>query len=88
MGPPAPPLSGYIRHPNLAGAGSCHWVCERNKIWRNSSEEEGLGGGQDACATITMQHVGARPRDCRRLRTPVREILDQANVRAAATLFG
>ncbi|MEQ5828651.1 altronate dehydratase [Sulfitobacter sp. NFXS29] len=70
-------LSGYIRHPNLAGAVVLSLGCERNNL-AQFFEEEGLAEGK-MLRTITMQHVGGTARAIADGKDAVREMLDQAN---------
>lgn len=70
-------LSGYIRHPNLAGAVVLSLGCERNNL-AQFFEEEGLAEGK-MLRTITMQHVGGTARAIAEGKEAVREMLDQAN---------
>ena len=70
-------LSGYIRHPNLAGAVVLSLGCERNNL-AQFFEEEGLAEGK-MLRTITMQHVGGTARAIAEGKDAVREMLDQAN---------
>ncbi|MFG6620107.1 UxaA family hydrolase, partial [Sulfitobacter sp. 1A05707] len=70
-------LSGYIRHPNLAGAVVLSLGCERNNL-AQFFEEEGLAEGK-MLRCVTMQHVGGTARAIAEGKEAVREMLDQAN---------
>jgi len=70
-------LSGYIRHPNLAGAVVLSLGCERNNL-AQFFEEEGLAEGK-MLRTITMQHVGGTASAIVEGKAAVRDMLDQAN---------
>ncbi|MGB3244347.1 MAG: altronate dehydratase family protein [Sulfitobacter sp.] len=70
-------LSGYIRHPNLAGAVVLSLGCERNNL-AQFFEEEGLAEGK-MLRTITMQHVGGTANAIAEGKAAVRDMLDQAN---------
>lgn len=70
-------LSGYIGHPNLAGAVVLSLGCERNNL-AQFFEEEGLAEGK-MLRTVTMQHVGGTARAIAEGKEAVRDMLDKAN---------
>ncbi|WP_172297714.1 UxaA family hydrolase [Pseudoruegeria sp. HB172150] len=70
-------LSGYIRHPNTAGALIVGLGCERNNLQR-FFEAEGLATGT-MLRSITMQEVGGTAAAIAEGKQAVREMLEQAN---------
>ncbi|WP_245189050.1 UxaA family hydrolase [Mameliella alba] len=70
-------LSGYIRHPNIAGAVVCSLGCERNSLERffaDTALETGL-----MLHTIRMQDVGGTAAAIEAGKQAVREMLPEAN---------
>lgn len=70
-------LSGYIRHPNIAGALVCSLGCERNNL-QKFFESEGLETGK-SIRTITMQETGGTAAAIEAGKQAIREMLDEAN---------
>jgi len=70
-------LSGYIRHPNVAGALVCALGCERNNLQR-FFEAEGLETGK-TIRTITMQETGGTAAAIEAGKKAIREMLEEAN---------
>lgn len=70
-------LSGYIRHPNIAGALVISLGCERNNLGK-FFEEQGLETGK-MLRTITMQEVGGTQAAVKLGIAAVREMLVTAN---------
>ncbi len=70
-------LSGYIRHPNIAGALVVSLGCERNNLAR-FFEEQGLATGKTLKA-ITMQEVGGTQAAVKAGIEAVKGLLEQAN---------
>jgi len=70
-------LSGYIRHPNIAGALVCSLGCERNNL-QQFFETEGLETGK-SIRTITMQETGGTAAAIEAGKQAIREMLDEAN---------
>lgn len=70
-------LSGYIRHPNVAGALVVSLGCERNNLAR-FFESEGLAAGKMLRA-VTMQEVGGTAAAIELGIRHVTEMLDEAN---------
>lgn len=70
-------LSGYIRHPNLAGAVVVSLGCERNNL-QQFFTEQGLAAGK-MLKTVTMQGVGGTAAAIEAGRAAVREMLAEAN---------
>ena len=70
-------LSGYIRHPNLAGAVVCSLGCERNSLDRffgDTALDTGL-----MLRTIRMQDVGGTAAAIEAGKAALREMLPEAN---------
>ena len=70
-------LSGYIRHPNIAGALVCSLGCERNNLGK-FFEEQGLASGK-MLRTITMQQVGGTAAAIAEGKKVICEMLAEAN---------
>lgn len=70
-------LSGYIRHPNIAGALVISLGCERNNL-PGFFEKTGLEAGKDL-RTLVMQQAGGTAATVAEGKRMVREMLDVAN---------
>lgn len=70
-------LSGYIRHPNMAGALVCSLGCERNNLAR-FFEEQSLATGK-MLKTVTMQQIGGTAAAIEEGKALIREMLAEAN---------
>jgi len=70
-------LSGYIRHPNTAGALVCSLGCERNNL-PTFMESEHLATGK-MMRTLTMQAIGGTAAAVAEGKAIIREMLEEAN---------